>query len=372
MFKYPTQILTDRELDIFLQGYDEVKDYILRVEYMVSFDQDSFLYSNTMLLCILYKSFLVFLNKLLTEYSYRNFNDNDIYDIFDSSGLSNLKQLRISTLRRLIRRLPILITKKGSNEAFREIINLFPEREIVLKRFFLNKVYKTENNKIVLDNINTYESNVDLKFTESTILPISGSSNISSNYSNFIKNDLIWGGLGDVDKKKTEVIDRLQDNLKKLIINTDFSRVPTKYLSISVVNNNNEVLIRTYDLLHLIFQMITEVVDNSGYNILTEERIFDFNNEFNVSPSDVYAAYLWANATFGNTIHDGIDYTDAIKLESNTIPESLFRPSKTMLLRDRSDLTDTFISEILNTEIDTYAYETINNVRTIRKTYSNT
>jgi hypothetical protein len=246
---------------------------------------------------------------MLERYSLRNYTIDEIYDILDSNGLSNLKSIDTALLRRVVNRLPDLKAAAGTNSVIDIIFDIVADSSLSIKRYYLVKTYKTDaEGQLDIDTTKRYEDSVDLYFSEKNVKV--GTSAINANnadisYANFVKNDYTWGKCFNITDETTRT--EIQNKLKKQLLSLDFSSIITKYISISKILNMYSIVNKTNDLLALFYQLSIK-----RNNFMITDSI-TYNN-LDVSAMSVYAAWCWAYGAY-----NGLSVPEAIITNATTL-----------------------------------------------------
>jgi len=327
---YPKGILTGQEEFAFFESYEAVRIKMLSVDYIEGYNDVYPEYNNLMFFLLLYNSFIHFINYYLKEFSLRNYSDLEIYEILDSNGLSKLKDMPISMLRKIVEYLPELMALKGSDEVINKIIDILEIKEISIKRYYLQKKYPTNSyGEIDIDYNKPYDSNVDIEFVEKVIYGNKHSTSNHIPYHIFVADDDLWGGVKDIYDTQSKF--EIRERIRKEILQMDFSSILTKYMNVSKTVDIIEKTNRINDIMGIILQI------NEFQNFLYTDKLFYKSYELN--PIAIWAALCYANASI-----NGIPSPDIIRTDAYTIGDTLY-------LRNTMGIAQ-FVESVKNTEVE--------------------
>ena len=106
----------------------------------------------------------------MRKFALANYTDQEIFDILDSYNLSNLKKVKMSILRKIIRQLPDLIELRGSDLIVEKLLDIVTDESVTIKRYYLTKIYNTNaEGRTIFDTTKTYDENVNVIFKEKII-----------------------------------------------------------------------------------------------------------------------------------------------------------------------------------------------------------
>jgi len=325
ILRYDENILNEQELSEFFEAYNNAREYIFNVFYIPFFDKYQ-TYSVIQLELILFATTLNYFSSFLKNFSLRKYSIEDIYDVLDNYGLSNLKNIKnITLLRTIIENLYDLERVRGSDKVFDMVLSLVGDKSIDIRRYFLSKQYKTDNTgntKIDVDK--KYEDNVNLIFIEKIIKSSKLNSAIETlkiDYHDFVSSDDTWGGVVDIDSKETKY--KIKEFIRKELLSKNFSQLQTKYISISKMIDIYNSYADMNNFVGLMFQL------NDMYdNFLTKDSIL-FNEEFSVKPLSLFAAWSYINGLIF-----GVDTADDIILEKTALADIMYLRKTSDLLSD--------------------------------------
>lgn len=316
-----TSYLDDQELEMFFKAYNQTRNYILQTMYLTLSDGDYDAYEYIVFHAILFGTFNRYQALQLERYSLGDYTKNEIYDILDSNKLSRLKEVDLSILKKVVKKLPELIAKRASREVFETLVDLVAEK-VIVKRYWLTKEYATDPTGEL--NLNTslgYEKSVDVVFREEKIIDTTGTPSTESEiipYNEFINEDDTWGGVTEITDAFRR--DEIREEMRLKILQTDFSKVQTKYITVTKIIEMVRQVHKLNDTMALLFQLDQE----RGRFMITD--VTTFRGEVSASPLSIYAALCWATAKWNGNPSPATIVTDA------------FVMSDIMILRDRSEI----------------------------------
>jgi len=309
VLSYDNTIFTETEITNFFKIYNSKKLYMQELMYVEGFNSRMPSYPFLMEILLLQDVFMSFFNSYMDNFALANYTDQEIYDILDSYNLSNLKKVKMGTLRKIIRDLPDLIELRGSDLIIEKILDIVADESVTIKRYYLAKEFKTdERGEIKIDTEKTYEDNIDIIFKEKIIRQGSNKLDESGNdYDTFVADDDTWGGnLSDLTKEEKT---RVKQNFKRELKQIDFSQILTKYLTISSTVNSYTKQVKVQNLLGLLWQYLRKDQEN---NFMTND-VINFNS-YDVRPIDLYAAICWLNQFF-----NGVANPEYIRIKNMNI-----------------------------------------------------
>ena len=331
---YPITILEESELTYFFKSYNEIKQQILEIDYIQGFGDNYYEYSLLMLSFILYGTFIQFYNKMIERYSMRMYTEDEIYDVLDSNGLSSLKRLNLSLLRKVVDRLPDLKSTRGTNKVIDIIFDIVADKSLAIKRYYLTKKYNTDaQGSLSIDSESTYDASVDLSFIERTVkagIDAISTTDLNTDYHEFIKDDDTWGGVIDIDNQETKYA--IREALRKRILQLDFSSLITKYISVSKIINMYTKLISLMNYLGLLYQF------NNEHDNFMETSDTLFFKGIEVSPIAIFSAWCWAYAK-----QNGVTNPSFIVTQASTIYDIMRLRNSDGLVQEVDDLGNTHI-----------------------------
>lgn len=306
---YDDSILSGSEIMYWFEAYKYAKNEIMQNDYIEAFETSYSAYVNVELVFILSFAFNIYCGKMLEKYAVRDYTDTEIIDIIESNGLSELKSLDISLLRRVVERLPDLKAYTGTEKVIDIIFDIVADASISVKRFYLKKKYTvdTQGNTNV-DSNGLYNQKVDLVFQEKTIKRGVLSTDIIDNeypYDNIVKDDDTWAGttnIIDSDEKAA-----IKSAMKNELLKADFSNVITKYISVSKIIDMEVKLTEISNKLGLFYQYM-----NEKNNKISSDKIIYEGIE--TTALSLYAAWC---IIFGKL--NGLSDPDAIPLDKTII-----------------------------------------------------
>ena len=335
IIKYDSTLMEETEINYFLKVYNESREYIMQVPYVEDFSSRYENYESLMLCILLYVSFSRFCNYMLKRYSIRDYTDGEIYNILDSYNLSNLKDLDINILKKVVENIGTLIKLKGSTDIFPILLELCNISSSSIKRYSLRKSYLTLNGCTHLDNDKFIDDIIDLEFVDNVIHRSTNNkdafSNTSIDYKTMTYNDKLWGTpLGNITDKETNEF--YKRKFKEKLIREKFSTIPTKYITINQTINNSEINSNTNTIIGNILQ-----VNKTDPFLLNDKIQF---KEYIITPMVALAYSVWATQQ-NNT-----------NLEPNTIYSNLYSINNVIPYRNILE-KNIVVNEILNTPINT-------------------
>ena len=306
---YDKNLLDNSELEYWFEVYDIAKNEILLIDYIDAFQNSYGAYVNVMYMFILSYAFNLYCAKMLEKYSVRDYSDYEIYDILDSNGLSNLKNLDISLLRRVVKRLPDIQTYIGTDKVIDIIFDIVADDSLTVKRYYLNKKYNVDSEgNTTINNEDLYNKSVDLVFVEKTVNRGSDVSSVMDteyDYETITMDDDTWGGTLGTDDIETKRA--IKNAMKKELLAADFSSIMTKYIGLTKVVNMHVKLVDANSKLGLFYQY-SNIIGNK----LSSDSVS--YNDIETTPLCVYAAWC---ITHG--ILNGATDPDYIISEMSTI-----------------------------------------------------
>ncbi len=309
---YDPNILVNNELDYFYEGYENCRVKMLTIDWIEGYETRFSNYSHLMLLLLLYESFLYFCNGYLIAFTRRDYTDNDIYEILDSNGLSNLKSLDMSILRNVVEHLPAIMNVRGTDAVINTILNAIQISDVQVKRYRLSKFFSPNMEFVTQLNQNEgYLQQVDLQFVETIE---GGNPNVAAtvyDYTTFVADDPYWGGRPDASP---QVIAQVQEDLRRKLLGMKFTSIKTKYLVVARQVQIMEMTAQVNNYLGLVFQ----------YNENLVSILSSGNTPYN--GIDVQPLSLWAAMCWGTALINGLP-------NANTIRSDAFEIADVILLR---------------------------------------
>jgi hypothetical protein len=306
--------LSEIELDAFLDAYSKSRYYVMRLNWKEGFEFRYPVYPYMEQMLILKMTFETFFNKYMDNYILNNFTDKEIFDMLDSYNLQSLKKININILRTLIKYLPELLENRGSSDILIQILKVLNEESVTIKRYFLEKKYNLGLDKNTEFDVNKYyEDSVEVVFREE-IFNTENNANLKivskdatqsklevlHNYHAWVKDDNLWGGdTRDFTDDSARIA--VKENLRKELIQMNFSSIYTKYIVLSTVVETYDKLKENHNKLGLLIQF-----SQQNQNFMLEDEILF--KEFVVSPMTLYAGLCWVTA-FSNRDKFKHDYS---------------------------------------------------------------
>lgn len=289
---YDQGSLTDNELSKFFECYRRNKIYMDKMMYVYGFNDRMPMYPFVMELLLLQATVIGFFNSYMDNYALANYTDQEIYDILDSYNLGSLKKVSMSILRNIIRDIPDFIELRGSDLVIEKILDKVADDSVTIKRYYLIKTYPTNaENQTRFDLTKNYDENVGLAFKEKFIRRGASTEDEGIvDYDTFVESDDTWGGeLKDLSEAEKAIV---RENFKKEVLKTDFSKILSKYITISATVDSYVKQIEMTDKLGLLWQWL----QRNGNNFMVNDYIsFD---AFQIRPIDLYAAICWIYSFF--------------------------------------------------------------------------
>lgn len=283
-------ILNDTELNNFYKIYHSKKIYMQELMYVKGFNSRMDMYPFLMELLLLQDVFMSFFNSYMDNFALANYSDQEIFDILDSYNLSSLKNVKMTTLRKIIREIPDLMELRGSDLIIEKILDIVANNSVTIKRYYLSKVYNVSSDgQTRFDTSKTYEDNIDIVFKEKIIRKGNNSTEENTNdYLSFTEDDDTWGG--DLAGLSNEQKTKAKTKFKRELMQMNFSNILTKYLTISSTVNSYAKQVKTQNLLGLLWQWLRK---NQESNFMIDDTV-QFN-AYEIRPIDMYAAICWFN-----------------------------------------------------------------------------
>jgi hypothetical protein len=351
----------EEELTNFFKIYKENQAYMMTMDYITGFDNRYPVYSYMLETLLLHSTVCQYFTSLLEDYTYNKYTDQDIYDILDSKNLSNLKTIDINILKKIVKHLPDLLEIRGSFDVVNKILDIIGDNSISLKRYYLKKTYSTNStNQLEFHTDKLYTDSVDLEIEEVLIrkgdrVTEEVGTFKTNEYRSFIEDDLTWGGwqgeMTDVQRQQ------LKESFRKDLLKMDFSRILTKYLTLSMTIDSLAKQNDTHNLIGLLFQYSNEKDKFLSTDILSF-------NDIETTPLTIYAAICWCFQ-----ILNGVSNPEEIKMDHLTFA-SIMQLQRTEgisyvgnqirnhVINIPNALIDAKIEDILGKDIDYSQYVT--------------
>lgn len=283
---YDKSALNANEYDYFFEAYNIARNEIMSLDYISAFETTYSAYSNTMFMFILYYTFNLYCAKSMERYSVRDYTDDEIYDILDSNGLSKLKTLDMGLLKRVVKNLPNIKANIGTNKIIDIIFDIVADKTLTVKRYYLQKKYNIDSlgNTIVSKDNGLYSNQVDLVFQEKTIKQGDNATFTQDgqyDYMDIVIQDDTWGATHDITIDQKE---KIKTEMKKQLLEADFSSIMTKYIGISKIIDMYVKTIDANDKLGILYQL-----NDLRGNFLKDDMIIYSGTE--VHALSIYAAW---------------------------------------------------------------------------------
>ena len=283
---YDKSALNANEYDYFFEAYNIARNEIMSLDYISAFETTYSAYSNTMFMFILYYTFNLYCAKSMERYSVRDYTDDEIYDILDSNGLSKLKTLDMGLLKRVVKNLPNIKANIGTNKIIDIIFDIVADKTLTVKRYYLQKKYNIDSlgNTIVSKDNGLYSDQVDLVFQEKTIKQGDNATFTQDgqyDYMDIVIQDDTWGATHNITIDKKE---KIKTEMKKQLLEADFSSIMTKYIGISKIIDMYVKTIDANDKLGILYQL-----NDLRGNFLKDDMIIYNGTE--VHALSIYAAW---------------------------------------------------------------------------------
>lgn len=283
---YDKNALNANEYDYFFEAYNMARNEIMSLDYISAFEKTYSAYSNTMFMFILYYTFNLYCAKSMERYSVRDYTDDEIYDILDSNGLSKLKTLDMGLLKRVVKNLPNIKANIGTNKIIDIIFDIVADNTLTVKRYYLQKKYNIDSlgNTVVSKDNGLYSNQVDLIFQEKTIKQGDNATFTQDGqyeYMDIVIQDDTWGATHDITIDQKE---KIKTEMKKQLLEADFSSIMTKYIGISKIIDMYVKTIDANDKLGILYQL-----NDLRGNFLKDDMILYNGTE--VHALSIYAAW---------------------------------------------------------------------------------
>lgn len=283
---YDKSALNANEYDYFFEAYNIARNEIMSLDYISAFETTYSAYSNTMFMFILYYTFNLYCTKSMERYSVRDYTDDEIYDILDSNGLSKLKTLDMGLLKRVVKNLPNIKANIGTNKIIDIIFDIVADKTLTVKRYYLQKKYNIDSlgNTIVSKDNGLYSNQVDLVFQEKTIKQGDNATFTQDgqyDYMDIVIQDDTWGATHNITIDQKE---KIKTEMKKQLLEADFSSIMTKYIGISKIIDMYVKTIDANDKLGILYQL-----NDLRGNFLKDDMIIYSGTE--VHALSIYAAW---------------------------------------------------------------------------------
>lgn len=293
---YKENILTNDEYKKFEEAYNKARLYVAEVLYIIGLRDRYDMYPLVMIQILLASTFMNYYNSFLYDYSVKNYTRNDIYDILDSEGLSDLKIIEdIELLRKIVNNLDLLNKYKGSEKALQLLFDIIDDKSLTVRTYSLKKNYNTDENGD-LDYLNEfYNKSVNLSFEENILIK---GSNIDESeriidYDEFVRSDDLWGGINKTMNEN--VRDKMKRDLKNQILQMNFEKLDTKYISLAKTFNIYEKSNEINSVMYMIFKVCFENEAAQNYNPLKEIELI-YNGDIVVKPLELWAAQSYLSS----------------------------------------------------------------------------
>lgn len=252
---YNKTALNSNELNYFFEAYNTAKNEIVSIDYIDAFQNMYSAYESTMYMFILYYTFNLYCANSLERYAVRDYTDDEVYDVLDSNGLSNLKSLNMTLLKNIVKYLPDIKSFLGTQKIIDIIFDIVADKTLTVKRYYLNKKYKIDNagNTVIKDS-GLYNDSVELVFKEKTIKQGSEASFVSDGeypYDDIVIQDDTWGGTQGLELSEKQAI---KTEMKKALLSANFSSIMTKYIGLSKIVDMYTKLTDATDKLGILYQ----------------------------------------------------------------------------------------------------------------------
>lgn len=331
---YDKSALDPNEYDYFFEAYNTARTEILRNDYIPAFETTYSAYSNTMFMFILYYTFNLYCSTSLERYAVRDYTDDEIYDIIDSKGLSKLKTLDMSILKRVVKYFPDIQANVGTNNIIDVIFDIVADKTLTVKRYYLTKKYNIDSkgNTVIAEDGGMYSDQVDLVFQEKTIKRgenATFTANEEHPYIDIVMQDDTWGathGISDANVKM-----QIKNEMREQLLKADFSSIMTKYIGISKIVDMYVKTIDANDKLGLLYQ-----ANEMKGNFLREDTVVFNGIETHVL--SLYAAWCLMYGTL-----NGMTDPDYIVKDMSTIEGVMKLRRASELQNDVSDLSNVVI-----------------------------
>ena len=306
---YEKNILSDEEFRQFEKAFNKARIYVIEILYITGLRDRYEMYPLIMLQLLLTATFMNYYNLNLYNYSVKNLTRNDLYDILESEGLSDLKQINdISILRKVVDNLDLLNKYKGSQQALQILFDVLKDETLTVRSYKLKKKYSTDRdlNLKYKDNY-FYDKSVDIIFEENVEIKGANSTDVTRtvDYDEFVKNDDLWGGISKDAEYDAKVA--IKKEMKNKILQMSFDTLDTKYISLAKTFNLYEKANEINSIYYMIFKTCYDSAETLGYNPLTDNELF-FDDNLVVKPIE-----LWAAQCLFSSLISGITEPDIIR-----------------------------------------------------------
>jgi hypothetical protein len=311
---YKEGILQENELECFFESYNIAREEILSFDYIEAFERIYNAYVDIMFLFILFYTFALYCGKSLQRYATKDYTDDEIYDILDSNNLGALKTLNIGLIKNIINCLPDLKANAGTRNIIDIIFDIVSDNSISVKEYYLEKKYPVDDNgNIALDVNKTYDKNIDLVFRESLVkkgIDVSENLDRELTYEDVTYADDTWGETQNITSQSVK--NEIKRQIKRELLEKDFSSVLTKYMSISKVIDMYSKVTSLTNKLGIFYQV------NEHRSNFLKSNVTVFNG-FDVTALSLYAAWCFIFAML-----NGITDPDYIVKEASEIEDVLY------------------------------------------------
>ncbi len=257
ILSFGNDILTDVETDNFLCAYNRAKTTLLTTKYSGELESYYENYSHFELVVVLFSAFQKFCVSYIDKYAIRDYSDREVYDILESVGLGELRDISISILRKLVRNIANFLAYRGTEKILQMVLDIIAEdMNLSVKRFDIIKTFPINAEGVsTLDPSKSYDEVVGLSFIDKTIYSTSNSSGSDGqviDYDDFVSDDPTWAGAGAYMTEAGKQHARAK--VKDSILRMSFNRLPTKYIGLTNVLYLNKSFNRFYNKLALLLQ----------------------------------------------------------------------------------------------------------------------
>ena len=200
--------------------------------------------------------------------------------------MSKLKALDMGLLKRVVKNLPNIKANIGTNKIIDIIFDIVADKTLTVKRYYLQKKYNIDSlgNTIVSKDNGLYSDQVDLVFQEKTIKQGDNATFTQDgqyDYMDIVIQDDTWGATHDITIDQKE---KIKTEMKKQLLEADFSSIMTKYIGISKIIDMYVKTIDANDKLGILYQL-----NDLRGNFLKDDMIIYSGTE--VHALSIYAAW---------------------------------------------------------------------------------
>ena len=276
IIKYNKNLLEETYVKQILEIYYQIYTYTMNVVYSKAFKNQEY-YDSFIIIYMIMATLQKFFSNNINNIIRREIYDIDsIRNMFYSYGLPFFEEIPLKYQRKILKNINSLLSYKGTDKVFIDLIDIFGFSDTNLYRYYLMKKDKT------------------LKFAQ---IPIEG-----KDISNYIKNDFLYQDYedivgGDIYWGKNED-GTLDNDLFNEINEQEFNYISTKYLSVSTIFNMSKCAYEITYFFHMLNNLHKkELLKNMNFYNKDIKPNGDTVNIFNVVTALYILLYKRFNCT---------------------------------------------------------------------------